>query len=93
MERAPDGALFNLTSGRATSVRQMLELLLSLCRSRVSVEPDPARLRPVDVPVLHGSGAALERAVGWTAGRELRETLADLLDYWRAREPDASARR
>jgi len=93
MERAPDGALFNVTSGRATSVRQLLDLLLSLCRSRVSVETDPARLRPVDVPVLHGSGAALERAVGWKAGRELRETLADLLDYWRAREPDASARR
>jgi GDP-4-dehydro-6-deoxy-D-mannose reductase len=93
MERAPDGALFNVTSGRATSVRQLLDLLLSLCRSRVSVEADPARLRPIDVPVLHGSSAALERAVGWKAGRELRETLADLLDYWRASEPDASARR
>jgi len=93
MERAPDGAIYNVTSGRATSVRQLLELLLSLCRRPVTVETDPGRLRPVDVPVFHGSSAALARDTGWRAWRELRETLADLLDYWRATEPDASERR
>jgi GDP-4-dehydro-6-deoxy-D-mannose reductase len=93
LERAPDGAVYNVTSGRATSVRQLLDLLVSMCRREVSVETDSARLRPIDVPVLHGSGAALEADIGPRTWRELRETLADLLDYWRAREPDASARR
>jgi hypothetical protein len=64
LERAPDGAVYNVTSGRATSVRQLLDGLVSLCRREVAVETDPARLRPIDVPVLHGSGAALERDVG-----------------------------
>ena len=93
MERAPDGGVYNVTSGRATSVRQLLELLVALCRQKVAVETDPERLRPIDVPRLHGSGAALERDTGPRSWRELRATLADLLDYWRAREPDASARR
>lgn len=93
MERAPDGAVYNVTSGRATSVQQLLELLVSLCRRAVTVETDPARLRPLDLPVFHGSSAALERDTGWRPRRELRQTLADLLDYWRATEPDVSARR
>ncbi|HZL99125.1 MAG TPA: GDP-mannose 4,6 dehydratase, partial [Planctomycetota bacterium] len=93
LERAPDGATYNVTSGRATSVRELLELLVTLCRRPVTVETDPARLRRIDMPVFHGSSAALARDTGWRAWRELRETLADLLDYWRASEPDVSARR
>jgi GDP-4-dehydro-6-deoxy-D-mannose reductase len=93
VEQAPAGAAYNVTSGRATSVQQLLDLLLSLCRRSVTVEIDPARLRPLDLPVFHGSSAALERDTGWRPKRELRQTLADLLDYWRAKEPDASARR
>jgi GDP-4-dehydro-6-deoxy-D-mannose reductase len=93
MEQAPAGSIYNVTSGRATSVQQLLDLLLSLCRRAVTVEIDPARLRPLDLPVFHGSSAALERDTGWRPRRELRQTLSDLLDYWRAKEPDASARR
>jgi GDP-4-dehydro-6-deoxy-D-mannose reductase len=93
LERAPDGAIYNVTSGRATSVRELLDLLLSLCRRPVTVEVDPARLRPLDMPVFHGTSARLERETGWRPTRELRETLADLLDYWRATDVDAMARR
>lgn len=93
LERAGDGAVYNVTSGRATSVQQLLEQLVALCRRPVRVETDPARLRPVDLPIFHGSSAALQRDTGWSARRELSETLGDLLDYWRAREPELNERR
>jgi GDP-4-dehydro-6-deoxy-D-mannose reductase len=41
---------YNIGSGRAVSVRQLLDTLLTLSECDISVEPDPARMRPADVP-------------------------------------------
>jgi GDP-4-dehydro-6-deoxy-D-mannose reductase len=47
---------------------------------------DPERHRPVDVPVLRGSPAKLERTTGWRPEIPLEQTLADVLDDWRSRQ-------
>jgi GDP-4-dehydro-6-deoxy-D-mannose reductase len=77
---------YNICSGRAYSMRRLLDILLSLARVKVRVEVDPARLRPSDNPVILGSHARLTADTGWTPVIPIEQTLADLLDYWRARE-------
>jgi GDP-D-mannose dehydratase len=80
------GEVYNLCSGVDWPIERVLHFFLG--RSRVSsirVEVDPARLRPSDVPVLRGSAAKAEAAVGWQPRIPLEQTLSDLLDYWRAR--------
>jgi len=59
----------------------------------VRVEQDPARMRPVDVPVIHGSGEKLARDTGVRLALDLPRTLGDVLDYWRASEAAAKLRR
>jgi GDP-4-dehydro-6-deoxy-D-mannose reductase len=74
---------YNVCSGRAYSMRALLDILLSLARVRVRVEVDPARLRPSDNPIILGSHARLTADTGWTPVIPIEQTLADLLDYWR----------
>lgn len=74
---------YNVCSGRAHSMRQLLDILLSLARVRVRVEVDPARLRPSDTPVILGSHARLTADTGWTPVIPIEQTMSDLLEYWR----------
>jgi GDP-4-dehydro-6-deoxy-D-mannose reductase len=74
---------YNVCSGRAYSMRDLLDILLSLSRVRVRVEVDPSRLRPSDTPMILGSHDRLTRDTGWQPEIRIEETLADLLDHWR----------
>jgi GDP-4-dehydro-6-deoxy-D-mannose reductase len=78
-ERGRPRPPYNVCSGRAYSMRQLLDILLSLARVRVRVEVDPARLRPSDNPVILGSHARLTADTGWTPVIPIEQTLADLL--------------
>jgi GDP-4-dehydro-6-deoxy-D-mannose reductase len=74
---------YNICSGQARSMRELLDILLSFARGRVRVETDPARLRPSDTPVVHGSHARITAETGWEPRIPIEQTLSDLLDYWR----------
>jgi GDP-4-dehydro-6-deoxy-D-mannose reductase len=79
------GEAYNLASGRSRLIREVLDSLVSLSRAAVSVEVDPARFRPVDVPEVYGSAEKLRRATGWEPRVPFERTLKDTLDYWRER--------
>ncbi|HEX2204210.1 MAG TPA: GDP-mannose 4,6-dehydratase [Longimicrobium sp.] len=78
-ERGETGGVYNVCSGEAHSLRELLETLVGLSGADVRVETDPDLVRPLDIPLLLGDPAAL-RALGWTPEIPLRQTLADLLE-------------
>ena len=84
LERGTAGEVYNLCSGVDWSIERMLSFLVSSSKlERIELRPDPARLRPSDVPVLRGSADKIRQAVGWAPSIPLEQTLLDLLDYWR----------
>ncbi len=83
--RGTPGTPYNVCSGRATSLRGVLDLLTGLARSSFRIEVDPSRLRRDDVPRSVGSAAKLTSDTGWRPEISLERALADLLDHWRAR--------
>jgi GDP-4-dehydro-6-deoxy-D-mannose reductase len=85
MARGTAGRIYNVCSGVATPIRAILDELLAMSRVAVTLETDPARLRPNDVPYMVGSAARLTADTGWQTTIPLRQTLADTLDDWRAR--------
>ena len=85
LEKGEPGEVYNLCSGRAWKIREMLDLLLSMTKVKVKVEQDPARMRPSDVPVLLGDAAKFTKVTGWKPTIPFETTLRDLLEYWRAR--------
>jgi GDP-4-dehydro-6-deoxy-D-mannose reductase len=86
VESGVPGRPYNVCSGRALGMREILDILLSLARVRVRIEVDPARLRPSDNPTILGSHARLTADTGWRPEIPIEQTLSDLLDYWRTRE-------
>jgi GDP-4-dehydro-6-deoxy-D-mannose reductase len=84
MRRGHPGRPYNVCSGRAYRVADLLEMLIARARVPIRVEMDPARLRPSDTPVVLGSFARLASDTGWRPQIAIEQTLADLLDYWRA---------
>lgn len=76
---------YNICSGRAHRIGDLLETLLGFARTRIAVSVDPSRLRPSDNPILVGDPSRIESEVGWRAAIPIEDTLKDLLDYWRLR--------
>ncbi len=83
LDRAVPAGIYNVASGRGRRVREILERLLKLARVRPEIEVDPLRFRPTDVSV--GDASRLRGVSGWQPAIDLDDTLARLLDDWRAR--------
>lgn len=83
MARGRPGVPYNVCSGTAYAIREILDGLRARVRMPVRVEVDASRLRPNDTPVLVGSPARLRSETGWEPEIPFDRMLDDLLDYWR----------
>jgi len=77
------GEVYNLGSGQAHSVREVLETLIAMARIPITVEQDPERLRPTNVPVIVGDCTKIRKRTGWRPKIAFEQSLQDVLDYWR----------
>jgi GDP-4-dehydro-6-deoxy-D-mannose reductase len=84
MERGRPGTTYNLCSGRATRIGDIVALVQARGRVPTTVQVDPARLRPVDEPVLQGDNTRLRADTGWEAQVGMEQIVDELLAYWRA---------
>ncbi len=85
LDKGEPGEVYNICSGKCWTIREMLDMLLGMTKAKITVESDPARMRPSDVPVLLGDATKFRKATGWEPTIPFEQTLRDLLDYWRAR--------
>jgi len=79
------GQVYNIGSGAGQSIQALLETLLGLARVAIQVEPDPALMRPSDVPVSVCDCRRLQAATGWQPRISFEESLRSILDDWRER--------
>ncbi len=71
--------------GEGVNLRALLDQLVARSGVHVTVEPDPARFRPAEVPWLVGDPTRIERETRWRPEIGLNQTLGDVLDEWRVR--------
>jgi GDP-4-dehydro-6-deoxy-D-mannose reductase len=76
-EKGEPGGVYNIASGHATSVEEVLHRLMATAGVSARVETDPNKYRPVDLPRLTGDAGRL-RALGWEPQRTLDDALTDL---------------
>ena len=82
LQGAVPSGVYNVASGRGRTMREVLALLLARAALAPEIRVDEGRFRPTDVSV--GTAARIEAATGWKPVRPLADTLARLLDSWRA---------
>jgi GDP-4-dehydro-6-deoxy-D-mannose reductase len=85
MARGTPGEVYNVCSGQAVAVRDVLDGLIALSGVHVEVQVAPELLRPVDQPLLLGRRDKIGAAIGWAPAIALETTLRDLLGEWAAR--------
>jgi GDP-4-dehydro-6-deoxy-D-mannose reductase len=82
---ALESGVWNVASGRSTSVRKLIELVRVAALIPVRHEVDPAKVRFSDVPEVRGTAERLRTATGWTPEIPLERTIEDALNAWRER--------
>jgi GDP-4-dehydro-6-deoxy-D-mannose reductase len=80
---------YNLCSGRGTAIAELVAELARAARVPVTAVHDAELERPADPPALVGRPERLLESTGVVAEIELRQSLADLLEEWRARPAGA----
>jgi len=91
MAAGEPGAIYNVASGIARSMREILDALLARASVAIRVDTDPTRLRPHDMPLLVGDASKLRAATGWAPKIGFDQMVDDLLEYWRSRVASGSA--
>lgn len=75
----PMRGTFNVATGVPVRIATLLEQLLARARVPITVERDPARMRPSDIPRAVLTPDRLHAATGWRARRPITDTLDALL--------------
>src|SRR6266487_7003008 len=65
LEKCEPGEVYNICTGHAISISDLLQMVLSEVSVPIEVQQDPARLRPSDVPLLQGDYTKFHQATGW----------------------------
>lgn len=78
------GVPVNLATGQPVRIGAILDALLAEAMVPIRVQTDTMLLRPNDVPRASGRSASARELLGWQPRRTLRQTLRDVLDYWRS---------
>jgi len=79
------GEVYNVGSGQAYSLEDILASLISLSGLEIRVEKDAEKCRPVDLPVIQSDIGKLKSETGFVLKYSILDTLKDTLDYWRSK--------
>lgn len=85
MERGKPGEVYNVASGKPYTVQYLLDVLLKYSAANIQIRIDPARMLPVDVPIVRGDASRLQALCGWEPIIPFETTVSDVLEDWRAR--------
>lgn len=85
LQRGAVGEVYHVASGSGVTIRDLLNHLIALSATSITIKPDEQRLRPVDIPYLVGDATKLHAATGWQPTIPLSQTLRDVLNDWRER--------
>ena len=74
------GEIYNVCSGRAVTIRDVLRELIAIARVPVEVREDAGRMRGADIPLSVGNPAKLRGRTGWEPKIPLVRSLRDIYE-------------
>lgn len=84
LEKGIVGEAYNAGFGKSTKIKDILDKLLSLSKANISVENDPQKYRPSDIPDIVSDISKVTKITGWKPEIPLETTLRDTLEYFRS---------
>jgi GDP-4-dehydro-6-deoxy-D-mannose reductase len=84
MEKGKIGEAYNIGAGRAYSMQEVLDRLLTLAGVKAEIRQRADLVRSRDIAEIRADATKLRHETGWTTLLSLDQSLADTLEYWRA---------
>ena len=85
VQKGKAGETYNVGSGHAHAIREILDIIISFSVVDIKVEIDLNKIRPVDVPIIEADISKINKATGWKPTIPIQQTVEEVLNYWRER--------
>ena len=82
-EKGRPGEIYNVCSGSAIRLSDIIKMFEDASNLKVEVEIDPGKVRADEAAEICGDPGKIQSETGWSPKIPLRETICDLLNYWR----------
>ena len=83
VEKGQPGKAYNVGSGIAHSLEDMLKTITSLSSQEITINVDPARIRPTDTPVICCDNSLIRSELGWAPEHDIFDTLKEMYENYR----------
>ncbi|MDO8582973.1 MAG: GDP-mannose 4,6-dehydratase [bacterium] len=83
IEKGKDGDVYNIGSGVSYKISEILNKLISMSSTKISIKEDESLIRPNDNPELICDSSKFTKLTGWKPLIPIDTTLKETLDYWR----------
>jgi GDP-4-dehydro-6-deoxy-D-mannose reductase len=91
-ERGTPGEVYNIASGTAHTLRDMLGVMLRAAGLQAEIRQDDSLWREGEPSLLIGDSSRLRRVTGWVPAVSFEQSAIDTLTYWRERTRRLGAR-
>ena len=85
LEQAKTGEVYNIGTGHAVKVSDILDLMLKLSKIKIKIEVDKSRIPPVDIKTIYCDFSKFKNQTGWQPAISLEKTLFDTIEYERSK--------
>lgn len=83
IEQDVPAGVYNVCSGTARKMQNILDLLISLAKVKISAVQDPNKMRPSEVPFFVGNSSKLKAVTNWQPQYKFEQGIESVLEYWR----------
>ena len=85
LEKGVAGDVYNIGSGKATKIADILRKLMSFSKAKIKIRRDKNLFRPADVAKIYCDYSKFKRQTGWAPKIPIDVTLFDTIEFERAR--------
>ncbi len=83
LEKGTPGEVYNAGSGKSHQIQEIMDILIAYSHTEITLESDPSKFRPSDVPEVIADTTKVTTLTGWKPEIPFEQTIKDTLDYWR----------
>jgi GDP-4-dehydro-6-deoxy-D-mannose reductase len=82
-EKGVPGEVYNISSEHVYRMSDIVDMIEEQIGHTFTIKVDPKLLRPTDEKIIVGDVTKLKRDTGWSQQIPMKQTIADMLEYWR----------
>lgn len=82
-DKGTAGDVYNLSSENIYKMSDIVTMIEEQIGHKLEIKVDPALIRPTDEKIIVGDVTKLKRDTGWKQDIPMKQTIEDMLEYWR----------